>query len=316
MKGILRLVLRRLLLAIPLIFFVSILSFTLTALMPGDPALIILGTSATPEAVAELNAKMGFDKPLWEQYFTWLSAAIRGDLGTSFASGVSVSELISSRLPPTLALVIGGTLLTAVGGVLVGIYSAVRPGASGRVADAFQMLGMAIPNFWLGLILIQIFAVNLRLFPVSGYVRFEVSPWDWARSLILPLAALAIPLVTGIAKQTRDGIRDAMSSEYVKMLRATGVPESRVIYLHALRNAAIPILTFVGLLFIGMVSGTVFIETVFGFPGLGGLAQTATQNQDLLLVQGVALVYCLVAVASNIVTDIAYGITNPKARVA
>lgn len=316
MKGLLKLVLRRLLMAIPLVLLVSALSFTLTSLLPGSPAQVILGLNATPEAVAELNAKMGFDKPLWEQYVSWLAGALHGDLGDSFTSGVPVTDLIASRLPPTLALVIGGTLVTAVGGVAIGVYSARRPNTKGRIADVFQLLGMAIPNFWLGLVLIQIFAVDLRLFPVSGYVRFETSPWDWFRSLVLPLAALSIPMVTGIAKQTRDGVRDALSSEYVKALRACGTPEWRVIYLHALKNASIPILTYVGLLFIGLVSGTIFIETVFGYPGLGGLAQTATQNQDLLLVQGVALVYCLVAVGCNLVTDIAYGLVNPKARIA
>jgi peptide/nickel transport system permease protein len=311
---VLRVVARRLLLAVPLVFLVSVLTFVLVALTPGDPAYTILGSAATPQQVAALDKTMGFNLPVWVQYWHWLDNALHGNFGSSFISGLPVTSIIASRLPVTLSLVIGGTLLGATGGVLLGIFSAVRSGPSGRVTEVLQMLGIAVPNFWLGLILIEVFAVKVHLFPATGYVSFSASPGQWLRSLVLPLIALSVPAFTGIAKQTRDGIRDAMSRDYVRMLRACGTPEWRIVYIHALRNAAIPVLTFVGLLFITLVSGTVFVESVFAMPGIGGLAQTVTTDHDLAVIQGVAIVYCLVVVAANLLTDLAYGWVNPKAR--
>jgi peptide/nickel transport system permease protein len=305
---------RRLLLAIPLVLLVTALTFVLAALVPGDPAYTILGTSATPQAAAALDKQMGFDLPVWVQYWHWLDGALHGNLGTSFLSYQPVTSIIAARLPVTLSLVIGGTLIGAVGGIALGVVSAVRSGPAGRITEILQMVGLAIPNFWLGLILIEIFAVKLRWFPAVGYVNFSASPAGWAKSLVLPLVALSVPAFTGIAKQTRDGVRDAMSRDYTTMLRAAGVKERRIIWVHALRNAAIPVLTFVGMLFIGLTSGTVFIESVFAMPGIGSAAQSATQEHDLAVIQGVALVYCLVVVAANLLTDLAYGWVNPRAR--
>lgn len=311
-----RVIVRRLLLAVPLVFGVSALTFVLAALIPGDPAYTILGTSATPQAAAALDKQMGFDLPVWVQYWHWLDGALHGNLGTSFLSYQPVTSIIAARLPVTLSLVIGGTLIGTIGGVALGVTSAVRSGPAGRVTEILQMAGLAIPNFWLGLILIEIFAVKLRWFPAVGFVSFTASPVGWARSLVLPVAALSVPAFTGIAKQTRDGVRDAMSRDYVIMLRAAGVKEWRIIWIHALRNAAIPVLTFVGMLFIGLTSGTIFVESVFSMPGIGSAAQSATQDHDLAVIQGVALVYCLVVVAANLLTDLAYGWVNPKARIS
>jgi peptide/nickel transport system permease protein len=311
MRGVIA---RRLLLAVPLVLLVSALTFVLAALVPGDPAYTILGTSATPQAAAALDKQMGFDLPVWLQYWHWLDGALHGNLGTSFLSYQPVTSIVAARLPVTLSLVIGGTLIGAAGGIALGVTSAVRSGLAGRVTEILQMLGAAIPNFWLGLILIKVFAVKLHWFPAVGYVGFTASPVGWVRSLVLPLVALSVPAFTGIAKQTRDGVRDAMSRDYVTMLRASGVAEWRIVWIHALRNAAIPVLTFVGMLFIGLTSGTVFIESVFAMPGIGSAAQSATQEHDLAVIQGVALVYCLVVVVANLLTDLAYGWVNPKVR--
>jgi peptide/nickel transport system permease protein len=309
-----RLVIRRLLLAVPLIFGVSALTFVLAALIPGNPAYTILGTAATPQSAAALDQEMGFDLPVWVQYWHWLDGALHGNLGTSFISYQPVTSIIGERLPVTLSLVFGGTILGALGGITLGVISAVRSGPLGRTTEVVAMLGIAVPNFWLGLVLIELFAVQLRWFPAVGYVSFTASPAGWARSLVLPLLALSAPAFTGIAKQTRDGVRDAMSRPYVTMLRAAGVKEWRIIWVHALRNAAIPVLTFVGMLVIGLTSGTVFVESVFAMSGIGSAAQAATQQHDLAVIQGVALVYCLVVVAVNLLTDLAYGWVNPKAR--
>lgn len=305
---------RRLALAVPMVFCVTALTFVLTALIPGNPAYTILGAGATPAQVAALDKTMGFDLPVWDQYWRWLVQVLHGDLGTSLVSGLPVTPFITSRLPVTLSLAVGGTLLATVGGVLLGVTSAVRAGPGGRVTEVLQMIGLAVPNFWLGLILIDLLAVKVHLFPATGYVSFTASPSGWLRSLVLPLVALAVPAFTGIAKQTRDGVRDAMSRDYIRMLRASGTPEWRVVWVHALRNAAIPVLTFVGMTFIMLTSGTVFVESVFAMQGLGGLAQTATTQHDLAAIQAVALVYCLIVVAGNLLTDLAYGWVNPKAR--
>lgn len=301
-------------LAVPMVFCVTALTFVLTALIPGNPAYTILGAGATPAQVAALDKTMGFDLPVWDQYWRWLVHVLHGDLGTSLVSGLPVTPFITSRLPVTLSLAVGGTLLATIGGVLLGVTSAVRTGPGGRVTEVLQMIGLAVPSFWLGLILIDLLAVKVHLFPATGYASFTASPSAWLRSLVLPLAALAVPAFTGIAKQTRDGVRDAMSRDYIRMLRASGTPEWRVVWVHALRNAAIPVLTFVGMTFIMLTSGTVFVESVFAMQGLGGLAQTATTQHDLAVIQAVALVYCLIVVAGNLLTDLAYGWVNPKAR--
>lgn len=316
MHPLIRVTGRRLMMAVPMVFCVSALTFVLTALIPGNPAYTILGNNASPQQVAALDQQLGFNLPVWDQYWHWLERALHGDLGTSLISGLPVTSYISSRLPVTLSLVIGGTLLGALGGVLLGVISAVRSGPAGRITEILQMVGIAVPNFWLGLLLVDLFAVKFHLFPATGYVSFSASPAGWLRSLVLPLIALSVPAFTGIAKQTRDGVRDAMSRDYVRMLRASGTPEWRIVWIHALRNAAIPVLTFIGLLFIMLTSGTVFVESVFAMQGIGGLAQTAAQQHDLRLIQAVALVYCLVVVVGNLLTDLAYTWANPKARTA
>jgi peptide/nickel transport system permease protein len=297
---VLRVITRRLLQAVPLVLLVSMVTFVLTALVPGDPAYLILGGNATPEQVAQFDHRMGFDLPVWEQYWNWLHGAVTGHFGTSFLSGEEVWPLVTSHLPVTLSLVIGGTLLGTVGGIALGVVSGIRSGATGRLTELLQMVGLAFPNFWVGLVLIEVFAVKLSLFPPTGYVPLTESPGEWLRSLVLPVFALALPAFAGIAKATRDGIRDAMGRDYVKMLRASGVREWRIVYVHALRNAAIPVLTFVG--------------PVFAMPGIGSLAQSSALGHDLAVIQAIAVVYCLVVVAANLLTDLAYGWANPKAR--
>ena len=312
----LRLISRRLLQAVPMVIVVSALTFVLAALIPGDPAATILGTQATQEQLAELDRQLGFDQPIWTQYWLWLQGALHGDFGTSLLTSQPVLPDLVGRLPVTMSLVVGATLLSAVIGVALGTFAAVRRGVSGRVIDALAMLGFAIPNFWLGLVLVEIFAITLKLFPATGYVAFAQSPGEWLRSLVLPVIALAASGITGLAKQTRDAMRDVLSREYIEMLRATGMSERRVILVHGLRNASIPVITMIGVFFIGLLSGTVLIESVFAMPGVGGLAVSATAGHDLSVVQGIAVVFCLIVVVVNLLVDLAYGWLNPKARVS
>lgn len=310
-----RLVVRRLALALPLLFAVSVLTFVLTALAPGDPAATILGASATPEKIAELRQQLGLDAPLWTQYWHWLSNAVHGNLGESLITSQSVMSALATRLPVTLSLVICGALLASVLGVALGMFSALRGGFLGRATDVLAMFGFAIPNFWLGLILVDLFAVQHRLLPATGYVSISNSLWGWLRGLILPVITLAAVGITGITKQTRDAIRDVMNQDYIAALRADGVPESRIIFRHALRNAAIPIVTLIGVFFIGMLGGTVLVESVFVMPGLGSLAVSSAQTGDLTMLQGIVVVFCVIVIVANLLVDVIYGLLNPKVRV-
>ncbi|MFK0154712.1 ABC transporter permease [Streptomyces sp. NPDC090493] len=311
-----RLILRRLLLALPLVFAVSVLTFVLVALTPGDPAVSILGSNATKEQYAELDHRLGFDQPVWTQYWHWLTKALHGDLGTSLLSSQSVTSQLNGRIGATLSLVVGATLLTALLGIALGLMGAVRGGAVGRGTDLVAMLGFAIPNFWLGLVLADLFALRAGWLPATGYVPFGQSPSRWLESLILPVAALAAAGVTGVAKQTRDSLRDALSQGYVDALRADGVPERTIVLRHALKNAAIPVVTMLGTFFVSLLGGTILVENVFAIQGLGSLAVGSTTEHDLPVIQGVALYFCLGVVVVNLLVDLVYGWLNPKARIS
>jgi len=311
-----RLIVRRLLLAIPLLIVVSMLTFVLTAVAPGNPAAAVLGPEASAKEVDALSHEMGLDEPLPNQYMTWAGHAVTGDLGESLVSSESVGEALSSRLPVTLSLVIGSTAISLLFGVALGMFSALRGGSVGLLTDVLAMLGWAIPSFWLGLMLIDLVAVNLHWLPATGYVKFGESPLDWARSLILPWVTLAALGITGIAKQTRDSMREVMGREFIASLRGGGVPEWRIVLLHGLRNAAIPIVTVTGVFAIAMLGGAVLVETVFAMPGLGALAVTSARAGDLTMLQGIVVVIAVLVVIINLLVDISYGWLNPKARLA
>jgi peptide/nickel transport system permease protein len=311
-----RLIAQRLLLSIPLPFIVSGLTFILVALTPGDLARTILGGNATQSQYLQLRRQLGLDEPLWTRYWQWLTAALHGNLGVSPTTSESVTSVLDARLGPTLSLVIGSTLVAALFGMLLGVAAAVRNGLVGRLLDAVSMLGLAVPSFWLGLLLIGWFAVDLRAFPVAGYVSPTQSLDGWATTLVLPVATLAAPGVAIIAKQTRDAMRETLQRPYLRTLRAAGLSRRSLVLRHALRNAAIPVLTVVGVVFVGALSGTVIAETVFAMPGLGGEAVSATAAHDVPLILGVALYFTLLVIAVNLVIDIAYGLLDPRVRVS
>ncbi len=312
----LRLIGRRLTLSVPQLFVVSISTFLLVALIPGDVARTIIGPNGTPEQYASLRDSLGLTEHLPQRYWDWLSQAVQGDLGTSLFSHEAVSSLLGSRLPVTLSLVVGSTLVATVLGVGLGIAGARASGPMGRLVDAIALVGLAIPNFFFGLLLVAWFAVALPLFPATGYVAFADSPGQWVRSLALPVVTLAVPGVAVIAKQTRDAMRDALERPFIRTLRAAGLSRRSIVYRHALRNAAIPVATVVGVVFVAALSGTVLVESVFAMPGLGGLAVQATDQHDLPLIQGVAIVFTVIVIVVNLVVDIAYGWLDPRVRVS
>jgi peptide/nickel transport system permease protein len=312
---VLRLIANRVALSVPLLLLVSLLTFVLVALAPTGVLIAILGPNAPKASYEHLHDQLGLNDPLPVRYWEWLSGAIQGDFGDSWVSGQGVMDAMLQRLPVTLALVSGGLLLTCVLGVGLGILAAVRRGTSARVIDVVSLLGMAVPAYWSALVLVAIFAVEWPVFPATGYVPLTQSPSEWARSLLLPVVVLAIGGVAALAKLTRDGMIDALSSDYVTALRARGVPERSIVLKHALRNAAIPVVTLIGLYFVGMLSGTVFVETVFALPGIGSLAVSATLAQDVPVVLGTTVCLALIFVVVNLVVVLAYGWLTPKARV-
>jgi peptide/nickel transport system permease protein len=307
---------RRLALSLPLLVIVPTVTFLLAALIPGDVARTILGADATQAQYLQLRQTLGLNEPLLTRYFTWLGNALHGNLGTSLFWQQPVSSLLDSRLQVTLSLVIGSTALATAVGVVFGVVAALRAGVVGKIVDAIAMVGLAIPNFFLGLLLVTWFAVTLRAFPATGYVPFSQSPGEWLRSIVLPVITLAVPGIAVIAKQTRDAMLEVLDRPFIRTLRAAGVPGRSIIGKHALRNAAIPVVTVTGLIFIASLSGTVLVETVFALPGLGGLVVQATSQHDLPLIQGVAVYFTIAVICVNLLVDLTYSWLDPRVRVS
>jgi peptide/nickel transport system permease protein len=276
----------------------------------------IVGPYATRDQYLQLRHALGLDEPLPTRYWHWLEHAVQGDLGTSLFYSQPVTSMLDSRLAVTFSLVVGATALAAGVGIALGVFSAVRAGAVGRLVDALALVGLALPNFFLGLLLVAWFAVSIQLFPATGYVPLTSSPLEWLRSLVLPVITLAVPGVAVVAKQTRDSMLDVLGRPFVRTLQATGISRRSIVFKHVLRSAAISVATVVGLIFIGALSGTVLIESVFAMPGLGGLAVQATEKHDLPLIQGVVVYFTVIVIAVNLLVDLVYGALDPRVRVS
>ncbi|KQV07251.1 ABC transporter permease [Leifsonia sp. Root112D2] len=312
----LRIIVRRLLISIPLLFVVSVITFVLQSFVPGDPARSLLGVFATPEQYAALRQTLHLNEPILGQYWIYLTGVFHGDLGTSIFTGDPVLTTLGQRVPVSLSIILGGTLVSALIGISLGVFSATRGRVLRRVIDVVSLAGFALPNFWVGLVLASIFAVSLAILPATGYIPFAQSPSGWAQSLILPVAALALYGIASIAKVARDGVMTAMGMDYIRTLRASGVPERSLVWKHALRNSGLSISTMIGLVFVGSLSGTIMVEYVFVLPGLGSLAVDATNKHDIPVIQGVALAFTVLVVIVNLIVDIAYGIIDPKVRLS
>jgi peptide/nickel transport system permease protein len=310
-----RLIVSRLLLSVVLIVISSIAIFFLMSLVPGDPARTILGANATPDAVARLRDQLGLNKPLLLQYGSWLLGVLHGDFGQSVLSGDPVVTLILVRVPVTLSLILLSTLVIAVLGTSLGLLSAVRGGVLGRFLDAISLVGLALPSYWVAILLVAVFAVAIRIFPATGYTSLVDDPGGWLLSLILPVAALSLGGVTIVAKQMRDSAMDVLARDYIRVLRATGVRERSIVLKHVLRNSALPSLTVLGITVVGALTGAVFVENVFVLPGLGSLVTQATSSHDLPVVLGVGVFFTLFVIIVNLLIDILYGVLNPKVRV-
>jgi len=311
-----RFVLRRLASGIVLVGVLTTLTFFLLYLSGGNIARRILGQQATEDTVLQKKHELGLDRPVLSRFGDWVSHAVRGDFGSSWFTGQPVTEAITSRLAVTLSLVIGATVLTAVIAVVLGIVAATRGGWADRVVQVLSILGFAIPGFLVAIGLVTFFAIKLHWFKPTGYVQFGDSPSGWLSSITLPVIALSLGSIAGVAAQIRGSVLDALRQDYVRTLRSRGLPESRVVYKHVLRNASGPALSVLALQFVGLLSGAVIVEIVFAIPGLGEVAVGATSAGDIPLVMGLVVAVAVLVVLLNLAVDLMQGWLNPKVRVA
>lgn len=312
-----RLLVRRLLSLVPLLLIVSVLVFGLLALLPGDPARAIAGEEATAEQVAEVRRELGLDQPLPAQYWDWLGGVVRGDLGTSVFVDHPVADAIVSRAPVTISLLGAGVVLSVAIGIPLGaIAGSRRGGAVDRLVSAAAAAGVAVPNFWLGLLLLLLFSVAVDWLPPTGYVGITADPVEWARHLALPAFTLAAAGAAEIVRQTRAGIIDVLQEDFVRTLRAKGLRPAAIVGKHALKNAMIPVVTVAGLQVSRLFGLSVVVERVFGLPGIGSLVVEAVFNRDVPVIQGVVLVVTVVVLVTNLLVDLSYAWFNPKVRAA
>jgi peptide/nickel transport system permease protein len=309
-------IVRRLLAMVPLLVLISFGVFALVLLIPGDPARTLAGGAhAQPAQIAAIRHQLHLDRPLLVQYWLWVSHAVRGNLGRSLFQNQSVASGIATRFPLTLSLALGGFIVSILIGLPAGIIAGTRPGTiADRVTTIGSSAGIAMPDFWLGIILVVLFAVNLHLLPDIGYVSFNSSPWGWFQHLLLPWLALGLGGGATLARYIRGELIDVLDQDYIRTARAMGLPERQVVGRLALKNALTPAMTILGIQFAYLLGGTVIIEQIFSIPGLGTFMLTAIDTKDLPIIQGVVLLTAAIFVVANLVVDIGYGLLNPKVR--
>jgi peptide/nickel transport system permease protein len=308
---------RRLLLLLPAWLIMGALAFTLIRLIPGDPAAVLLGMEATPQAVADLRGRMGLDRPLPVQFALWLGRVAHGELGHSFFLGQPVLQAILGRLPVTLSLTAAALAIAVLLGIPIGIRAATRPHSPTDLGSmAAAVVGLSIPDFALGLGLVFCFAVALPWLPVSGYVPLTRSPGGFAAHLVLPALALGIPQAALIARITRSAMLETLGADYVRTARAKGLGERAVVGGHAFRNTLTQVLTVVGNAAVVLLGGAFVVETVFNLPGLGNLVVMAVRRRDYPLVQGCLLLISTVVILVNLAVDVLYAYVDPQIRYA
>ncbi len=297
---------RRLLLAVPVLLGVSIAAFMMSHLVPGDPVSVMLGERATAEDIDRLREELGFNDPIYVQYFRYVRGAVTGDLGNSIRSGQPVIEEIAERFPSTLTLTIGAVIVASGVGVLLGVLAAISKKAWVDAAIMlFALLGISMPTFWSGILLILFFGLQLGWFPIAG---------SGPLALVLPTVTLAAPSAAVLARMTRSSVLEAIGNDYVRSARAKGLREWAVVYRHVLRNALIPVITIIGLQFGGLLAGSVIVESVFTRPGLGRYTVTAIQSRDFPQIQGIVLVVAAIYVFVNLAIDVLYAVIDPRIR--
>ena len=315
MPPLLRHILARLVALIPILLGLSIASFALVHVIPGDPALVMLGGEGTPQQVQELRKQLGLDRPLHVRYWEWLSRVVRGDLGESLYNRTRVIDELAWRFPTTLALVSLSLLISVLIGVPAGLLSAVyRNTWIDHAARLLTLLSLSMPSFWLGLMLIILFSLKLNLLPIVGYTSVVTDLWSALRFLILPSCALGTYLTALLARLVRSSVLEVLGQEYIRTARAKGLHERVVLFRHALRNALIPAVTVMGINMGILLGGSAVIETLFILPGVGQLVITALYNRDLPVIQGLILYISVLYVLINLVVDLLYTYLDPRLR--
>ena len=309
-----RYLIRRLITLLPLIFLVALIAFTLVRLTPGDPAAVVAGPDASPEQVAQIRSSMGLDEPLPVQFIRWTERVfLRGDLGNSIVQGQPVRDMIMQRAQPTLMLAFVGGVFSVLLGIPLGVIAAVKHNSwIDRALMSFAILGLSIPNFWLGLLLVLAFAIYLPILPPAGFQTLQEGGISGLRYLVLPGIAIGASNAAFLARMVRSSMLDVLRQDYVRTARAKGLKERLVIFRHALRNAMIAPLTIIGLLVANLASGTVIIEIVFNVPGAGRLLINSVARRDYPIMQGIILITALIYIFANLIVDLLYGVLDPR----
>jgi peptide/nickel transport system permease protein len=308
-----RYVARRLLQTIPVIILVSIAVFAMIRSIPGDPAAVLLGPDVPPEQIIQMRAKMGLDQPIWLQYFIWLGDMLRGNFGNSYLNGFPVSELILRKLPATIQLALAGMVVAMVISIPLGIVSALWRGHwPDRFATFYNSLALGMPSFWLGILLVLIFALKLRVLPPSGYPRSGDGLVKGLRFIILPAFTLGIYISAIFARFIKSSILETLHQDYVRTAYSKGLSKRSVVLNHVLKNALIPVVTVFGIQFGGLLGGAVITESIFDWPGLGRLLVQSILARDYSIVQALILLAVTVYLVVNLFTDLLYGVIDPR----
>ena len=308
-------ILRRVLATVPVMGVVAVVVFLLLHLTPGDPAAIIAGDYAKPEDIARIRESLGLDRPMYIQFFSWLGNVLRGDLGVSIFSNLPVTKLIGQRLEPTIVLSISTTIFAILVAIPIGVIAAYKAGSwTDRAVMAFAVLGFSVPVFVIGYVLMYIFSLKLGWFPVQGYKPIGDGIGPFLRSIALPTLALGIVYIALIARITRASVLEILNEDYIRTAKAKGLDNKSLLIQHALRNAAVPIVTIIGIGVALLIGGVVVTESVFNIPGLGRLTIDAVLRRDYPIIQGVILVFSGVYVFVNLFIDILYTFLDPRIR--
>jgi peptide/nickel transport system permease protein len=311
--------LARVALLVPVLFGVSVVTFALIRLVPGDPVAVVLGpdSRARPEDIAAIRAAFGLDEPPPLQYVRWMSHVLSGDLGTSFRTGRRLTEELALRLPVTLELTVLAAVLGLVPAVLVGVLAAVRRNsAADYLATVTTLVGVSVPSFLLATLLVLAFSLWLRWLPPLGYVELNRDPLGNLRTMVLPSLSLGLPFAAIMMRITRSSILEVLGQDYVRVARAKGLPSPGVLGRHVLPNASIPVITVAGIQIARLLSGAVIVETIFGLPGIGRYVFEAIGTRDYPVVQGVTLVVALIFVLVSLIVDVLYALVDPRLRTA
>jgi len=307
--------LRRVLAAIPVMGVVTLVVFLLLRLTPGDPAAILAGDNATPAQLERIRTSLGLNEPLYVQFFTWLNKLLHGDLGVSLISNVPVLKMIGQRVEPTISIALATIIVSVVVAVPLGVIAAWKQSTwIDRFVMGLSVLGFSVPVFVIGYVLIQVFAIDLRWLPVQGFKSITSGFGPFIERLILPTLALSFIYVALIARMTRASMLDVLGEDYVRTARAKGIGEIGVLFRHALRNAAVPVITVIGTGFALLISGVVVTESVFNIPGIGRLTVDAVLARDYPVIQAMILLTSLLYVAVNLLIDVAYTLLDPRIR--